>query len=76
MTKEPIQLLELERELSGPNRETAMRRHDAVLAALDARLSAALLEGMAPGEYDRARILQEAVITARKLLRLTVRKGV
>ncbi len=76
MTNAPIQLLELERELSGPDREAAMRRHDTVLAALDARLGSALAAGFAPGEYERARALQEAVVLARKLLRLTVRKGV
>ncbi len=76
MTKTPIQLLEIERELSGPNREEAMRRHDAVLASLDERLGRALAEGIPPGEFERARALQDVVVTARKLLRLTVRKGV
>ncbi len=68
-----IQLLELEKELSGPDREDAMRRHDAVLKALDERLGGALARGMTPEEFGRAEALQHAVILARKLLRLTVR---
>ncbi len=72
----PIQLLEIERELGGPDGEAAMRRHDAVLAALDARLGAALAAGVPPGEFGRAQTLQDAVVIARKLLRLTVRRGV
>lgn len=69
----PIQLLELEKELSGPGREAAMRRRDAVLAGLDARLGEALDRGMAPDEFARAQALREAVAVARKLIRLTVR---
>ncbi len=72
----PIQLLEIERELGGPDGAAAMRRHDAVLASLGARLSAALAAGVPPSEFERAQALQDAVVTARKLLRLTVRKGV
>ncbi len=72
----PLQLLEIEKELSSENREEAMRRHDAVLASLDARLSAVLRDGVAPDEFERAEALHEAVVIARKLLRLTVRKGV
>ncbi len=68
-----VQLLELEKELSGPDREAAMRRHDAVLKALDVRLGGALAAGMSPEEFGRAEALQKAVILARKLLRLTVR---
>ncbi len=68
-----IQLLELEKELSGPDREEAMRRHDAVLKTLDERLGRTLAMGVSPEEFGRAEALQQAVILARKLLRLTVR---
>lgn len=72
----PLQLLEIERELSGPDREAAMRRHDAVLAALDERLGAALSEGVAPADFERTQALRDAVVLARKLIRLTARKDV
>ncbi len=76
MMAEPIQLLEIERELSGPDSEAVMRRHDAVLASLDVRLGNALAAGLVPDEFERAGKLREAVVLARKLIRLTVRKGV
>ncbi len=72
----PIQLLEIEKELSSADGEAAMRRHDAVLSSLDARLSEALSKGLSPEEFDRTNKLQEAVVLARKLIRLTARKGV
>ncbi len=67
-----VQLLEIEKELSGPNREAAMRQYDAVLKGLDDRLGRALAEGMAPEDFGRAEALRHAVLLARKLLRLTV----
>ena len=42
LTKEsPLRLLEIEKELAGPDAAAALRRYDAVLAGLDARLAAA-----------------------------------
>ena len=41
VAKEPIRLLEIERELAGPNRDAAFARYDAILVGLDRRLSAA-----------------------------------
>ena len=35
---EPTMLLEIERELAGPEKETALARYDAVLAALGRRI--------------------------------------
>ena len=70
-----IQLLEIERELSGPDGEEAMQRHDQVLARLDARIADALREGLPKEEYEKTERLKEAVLVARKLLRLAVRKG-
>ena len=71
--QEPIRLLEIERELSGPNRDEAFARYDAVLAGLDRRLAAALRDGLAPDEFPRVETLKEANALARKILRLTVR---
>ena len=69
------QLLALERELSGPGAQEALARHDAVLVALDARLGAALRDGVPPEEYPRIEFLREANQVARKILRLAVRDG-
>lgn len=70
---EPIRLLEIERELAGPDAEAALARHDAVLLALDARIGAAMDAGLAPDDFSRVQALQEANTTARKILRLAVR---
>lgn len=69
-----MELLEIEKELAGPDREAAMMRYDRVLVGLAERLRTALREGLPPDEYDRAERLADAVVTARKLLRLQVRQ--
>ncbi len=73
--KEPLMLLEIEKELAGPEKEAALARYDAVLAGLDSRIEAAMKEGLSPEEYSRAEMLKEANILARKILRLAVRVG-
>ena len=70
---EPKMLLEIEKELAGPDAETHLARSDAVLVALERRLMAALKEGLPPDEYPKAEALREANTLARKILRLTVR---
>ena len=70
---EPIQLLEIERELAGPEKNSALARYDAVLAALERRIEAAMKEGMSPDEFPKVEELREANTLARKILRLTVR---
>ena len=70
---EPLRLLEIEKELAGPNKEAALARYDKVLADLSARLDAALKAGLPPDEFPRAEALKEANTLARKILRLTVR---
>lgn len=70
---EPILLLDIEKELAGPDRDAALARHDAVLAALDARICAALDSGLPPDDYSRAEELRKANTVARKILRLAVR---
>ena len=70
---EPTMLLEIERELAGPEKDSALARYDAVLVALDRRLEAAMKEGIPPDEFPRVEELREANTLARKILRLTVR---
>lgn len=70
-----LKLLEIEHELSGSGAEEALARFDAVLAALDGRISGCLAAGLDPEEYARARRLREANTIARKLLRLAVMEG-
>ena len=70
---EPIQLLEIERELAGPEKDSALARYDAVLVALERRLEAAMKEGMSPDEFPKVEQLREANTLARKILRLTAR---
>lgn len=71
--KEPVMLMELERELAGPNRHRALARYDAVLAQLDSRAEEAMKAGLPPDEYPRVEALRAANVLARKILRLTVR---
>ena len=70
---EPQMLLEIEKELAGPDREAALARYDAVLVALERRLEAAMKKGLPPDEFPKAEALMEANTLARKILRLTVR---
>ena len=71
--KEPLRLLEIERELAGPDKEIALARYDETLVALGARIEEALKQGLAPEEYHKVALLQEANTIARKILRLAVR---
>ena len=66
-------LMEIERELAGPDAEKHLMRYDAMLAALGSRIDAAMKEGLPPGEFPNAEALKEATTLARKILRLTVR---
>ena len=65
----PLRLLEIERELAGPDAAAALRRHDAVLAGLDARLAEALARGLPPEEYEKCARLKDANTVVRKVLR-------
>ena len=71
--QEPLRLLEIEKELAGPDRESALARYDAVLVALERRIEAAMKEGLPPERYPVVESLREANTLARKILRLTVR---
>ena len=72
---EPKMLLEIEKELAGPEAEVHLARYDAVLVALERRLAAAMKEGLPPDEFPKAEALREANTLARKILRLTARVG-
>lgn len=73
--KPQLQLLEIERELTGPGRDAALARHDAILAGLDRRIGDAMKGGLSPDEFAKVNELREANILARKILRLTARVG-
>lgn len=68
-----MQLLEIEQELAGPEREAALRKYDEVLVALGSRLETVLAEGLPPEEFAKCEGLADVVTIARKLLRLQVR---
>ncbi len=68
-----MELLEIEKELAGPDCEAALARHDAALLALSERLDRSMRSGMAPDEFHRCEALADAVVVARKLLRLAIR---
>lgn len=70
-----MELLDIEKELAGPERDAALRRHDDVLKALSARIVVAQRQGLPPEEFARLKELDEAVVVARKLLRLQVREA-
>lgn len=70
-----MELLQIEKELSGPSRMEALAKYDEQLVALGARLDAALAEGLPPDDFARCEGLGEAVVIARKLLRLHVKKA-
>ena len=72
---EPTMLLDIERELAGPEKDSALAKYDAVLVALGRRLEAAMKEGMSPDEFPKLEQLREANTLARKILRLTARVG-
>ena len=73
---EPVRLMEIEKELAGPQKEAALAKYDAVLSSLAARIDAALQAGLPPDEFPKVEALKEANTVARKILRLTVRGDV
>ena len=73
--KEPLRLMQIEKELAGPESREALARYDAVLLALDRRIEAAMKKGLPPDEYPAVEALREADTLARKILRLAARVG-
>ena len=70
-----MRLLEIEKELGGADRDSALVRHDAVLAGLEDRIAGAMREGLAPDDYARVEQLREANFIARKILSICAREG-
>lgn len=70
-----MQLLEMEKELSGADRDAALSRYDAVLAGLERRIAEALRAGLPPDDFSRVEQLREANLAARKILRISVREA-
>ena len=70
---EPVRLLEIERELSGPDKDVALAKYDKTLADLSVRIDEAMRAGLAPDEFPKVEKLKEANVLARKILRLAVR---
>lgn len=70
-----LKLLSIENELTGPDRDEAFSRYDALLAALDERLVDQLQLGLNRDDFLRAEQLKEATVLARKLLRLVMKDG-
>lgn len=69
-----MEMLEIEKELAGADRMSALARYDAQLIALGKRCQASLKAGLAPEAFRACSLLNEAVIVARKLLRLQVKE--
>ncbi|MBR2982118.1 MAG: hypothetical protein IKC80_02690 [Kiritimatiellae bacterium] len=69
-----MQLLEIEKELSGGRSEEALARYDAILRGLEERIADALREGLPPDDFSRVGQLREANTLARKLLRISAGK--
>ena len=67
----PVMLMEIEKELTGSDREAALAKYDAVLVRLGDRIDTALKEGLPPEEFPKVEELKEASVLARKILRLT-----
>ena len=70
---EPVRLMEIEKELAGPDKEAALARYDKVLVRLSERIDAAMKTGLPPEEFPKVEALRDASTLARKILRLTVR---
>ena len=70
---EPVRLLQIEKELAGPDKDAALARYDKVLVDLSGRIDDALRRGLPPDEFPKVEQLKEANVLARKILRLAVR---
>ena len=70
-----MELLEIERELAGREKEAALEKYDGMLVALGERLRAVLAKGVPPADYGKFRELAESVVVARKLLRIQAKGG-
>ena len=72
--KSELKLLDMEHNLAGENAEAYAKKYDRTLLLLKKRTQAAVDEGMAQSDFAAAQLLLDAVDTARKLIRLAIRK--
>ncbi len=70
----PVELLEIEKELAGPDADAALEKYDALLTALDERIRLAMSEGLSPAEFGRVERLANANVMARKVMRIVKSK--
>ena len=68
-----MELLDIEKELAGPERMEALKKYDDTLVSLQARVKESLRIGLAASDFAKVSELDEVVTVARKLLRLQVR---
>ncbi len=68
---EKMQLLDIEKELSGADKDAALARYDGILAGLEHRIAEDLRVGLSPDEFSRVEQLREANLIARKILRIS-----
>lgn len=64
----PLRLLKMEDELAGPRGAEALVAYDGQLLALSRRCTSAMDAGLTPEDFERCRMLQEAVTAARKII--------
>lgn len=74
VNENPLRLLKIEEELAGPAASEAVRKYDAELLEIDARLKSEMNRGLAPEDFAKVEELKEAVLIARKLIRLAAQK--
>ncbi len=74
VNENPLRLLKIEEELAGSDADEAVRKYDAELLAIDARAKEAMNRGLAPEDFAKVEELKEAVLVARKLIRLAAKK--
>lgn len=68
-----MELLTIESELAGPEKQRALVKYDDVLVGLQARAKDALRIGLPSDEFAKVSALDDVVTVARKLLRLQIR---
>lgn len=74
VNENPLRLLKIEEELAGPEASEAVRKYDAELLEIDARAKDAMNRGLAPEDFAKVEELKDAVLIARKLIRLAAQK--
>ena len=56
---EQVRLMEIEKELAGPQKEAALAKYDAVLSVLAKRIDAAMKAGLPPDEFPKGDVQQQ-----------------